>query len=513
MLACVVMLLMGGSALVHEVDVPSVRFISPLVIDIEGDGIQTVNVDHGNSYFDWDNDYRAERTAWPYPWDGLLVLDRNGDGRIDHGAELFGNFTPLPDGKRAANGFAALAAFDEDQDGRITPKDPVFAKLRIWQDFYRQAVSTPESLRTLESLGIESIGLQWTESKDVDAGGGAHRQVGTVRIKGKDHAIADVWFPVQLNLTLERGPTDLPPEVAALPHARAFGQVRDLRPAMALNPRLKQLILQFSETRDVAAADRMLDAILLEWTGANAVNPTSRGYTIDGRYLAALERFVGEPFRGRAGGVNPSWKSSEILMAQYAPLRAFLRAQLLAQTLYRDEFRLTIDRYDPRMQIPPAQFAAFTARLERLHTDGNDAKVVDLYCTLAGFDVLGGYAPTGAEALRSHPVLGKAIETALDPASVRAPTAWAADAPGARSPNSAISLGCLDLMRIRKWIALPPPVGEEISSIPAKMEEERERMEAEVQRMRIMALVAALLLLVLLIVRQVRQKRAKPGQT
>ncbi|WP_333839787.1 hypothetical protein [Pelomicrobium sp.] len=83
----------------------------PIILDLDGDGLETVGL-ASNVYFDHDGDGVLTRTGWAGKDDALLVWDRNANGLIDTGVELFGDFTVLPNGTLAPNGFAALAALD-----------------------------------------------------------------------------------------------------------------------------------------------------------------------------------------------------------------------------------------------------------------------------------------------------------------------------------------------------------------------------------------------------------------
>jgi hypothetical protein len=85
-------------------------------------------------HFDHDSNGFAERSGWIKGDDGLLVLDRNGNGTIDNGSELFGDHTALAAGGSARNGFLALADFDNNHDGAIDAQDAVYTQLRVWQD-------------------------------------------------------------------------------------------------------------------------------------------------------------------------------------------------------------------------------------------------------------------------------------------------------------------------------------------------------------------------------------------
>lgn len=118
------------------------------------------------------------------------MLDRNGNGAIDNGSELFGNFTPLGPGTvgpRAQNGFDALAWFDKplnggNGDGEITEADPIFERLRVWVDANHNGVSEPGELKTLRECGIISIGLNTRESRRQDEFGNVYKFRSVMRV-------------------------------------------------------------------------------------------------------------------------------------------------------------------------------------------------------------------------------------------------------------------------------------------------------------------------------------------
>ncbi len=130
----------------------------PIVLDLDGDGVELLRLVESDVWFDVDSDGTLEQVGWAAPDDGILTLDRNGDGVINDGSEV--SFLNDVDG--ATSDLEGLAAFDTNENGFLDAADERWAEFYVWRDANSDGVSQTGELFTLDQLGVAALSLART---------------------------------------------------------------------------------------------------------------------------------------------------------------------------------------------------------------------------------------------------------------------------------------------------------------------------------------------------------------
>ena len=355
----------------------------PLILDLDGDGLETTGINTAAPIlFDHDGDGVKTATGWVKPDDAVLVLDRNGNGTIDSGKELFGDATPLSAGGNAADGFAALAQEDSNGDGQVNASDTNFTNLRLWRDLNQDGISQTGELFTLASQGITALKVAKTSNSTFLANGNQIADLGGfVRSDGSNGTLGAVEQLADVNLASNPFYSEFTDHILLTEAAQTMadmqgaGQVRNLREAASL-PTSQGNALATALTAFSAATTRsdqmaQLDSLLKTWAETSSMATTASGafagvnlsVTFAGvangspawqawmDKLSILERFNGQTFMPvPAAGTTLAidfFSTREVLLdAAYTALKESVYGALVMQTRlkpYLDSVGLSVD--------------------------------------------------------------------------------------------------------------------------------------------------------------------------
>jgi hypothetical protein len=112
--------------------------------------------------FDIAAEGRARRIGWTAANAAMafLAMDRNGNGVIDDGSELFGNHTMLANGMVAREGFEALAELDSNHDGVVDRNDSTWTRLLLWIDWNHDGVSQGSEIQAIANSDVSALGYE-----------------------------------------------------------------------------------------------------------------------------------------------------------------------------------------------------------------------------------------------------------------------------------------------------------------------------------------------------------------
>ncbi|WLF84392.1 calcium-binding protein [Moraxella sp. ZY210820] len=242
-------------------------YYDPLVLDLDGDGVETLAHKNKGVMFDFDADGLRHATGWVKDDDGILVYDRNADGTINDGREVFGDSTLKKDGSTAKHGFDALADLDSNGDGYINQDDDAYKLLSVWQDKNQDGISQEDELKTLEELGIQSLNLAYQNIRQNLNGDNQLTQIGNyTKVDGTKFTMGDVNFKFnsfysQHSVAVEITDT----QISQLPNLAGSGRVRSLHEAMQLSTELKEVVIQYAQASTKQAQLELLPSLLKAW--------------------------------------------------------------------------------------------------------------------------------------------------------------------------------------------------------------------------------------------------------
>lgn len=164
------------------------QMTDPLIIDLDGNGAEITKAEDGIK-FDIDGDGGLEQTAISSGNDGLLALDKNSNGIIDNGTELFG------DQNGAKNGFSELAKYDENNDGQIDSKDSIYDELKVVKFKKMSDNKVTQELLSLKDIGILAISLSKIKNiNDIINGNILTHKSSVSGLLGKNYGIYEANF-------------------------------------------------------------------------------------------------------------------------------------------------------------------------------------------------------------------------------------------------------------------------------------------------------------------------------
>ena len=257
--------------------------IDPLILDLDGDGIELVSMADSNAYFDLNSDGIREKVQWISPDDGMLVLDKNADGEINGVDELFGNPSTI--------GFEDLRQYDDNNDGKIDINDTKFSQIRVWQDANSNGSVDAGELTTLNERNITEISLNYQDGED-----DTFAEKSTITYgDGTTGLIQDINLEVNFAHTKYEAPANVPADISVLPQSLGAGIVKDLHTSMINNSNLKTYVEGLA-TKTSTEIYNSMDELLKIWTGVgNIANTEMRG--LCPKYIADIvEKFYNRQY-------------------------------------------------------------------------------------------------------------------------------------------------------------------------------------------------------------------------
>jgi Ca2+-binding RTX toxin-like protein len=318
-------------------------YISPIIVDMDGDGLELTRVSQSNVNFDLDNNGIAERTGWLKGDDAFVVRDLNNNGVIDNQREMLGVDS-------VSSALDKLKAYDTNNDGFVAGAAE-FGNLRLWRDVNQNGRTDSGELKTLTESGIGRLPTAVTDVNQNLQGNVLDWKATWLKPDGTaGFTFGDVFFQTnQLNgWYVGQDTTQTPtinPEALLLPLSRSYGALKPLHlaatdsaPVMTALKAVDTLSIQTMSQ----ANNRVLD-LLYKWAGVSAVVPESGSIYYDARVIGFLEKFYNQDFKvtGGIGAGNDFPQtpfSTDQLSDVFAVTYQVMKSRLLVQGALKTVF-------------------------------------------------------------------------------------------------------------------------------------------------------------------------------
>ncbi|ARO33654.1 hemolysin-type calcium-binding domain-containing protein (plasmid) [Rhizobium sp. NXC14] len=325
----------GIGDLLFDPDSPLVNLLrDPLVLDLDGDGIELTALAGSATHFDYGQDGFAERTGWVSADDGILVRDVNRNGTVDGAGELFGSPTQ--------DGFAVLETMDSNGDGRIDIADAGFQDLYVWQDSNQNGQADAGELKHLSDLGINSVSVIRQAVGSTNQGNVVGYEGTFTQADGTTGASQTIYFQTDDRDTVGDNTPDFvaPQDVKQLPQLPGSGQLNSIAWVATNDPEFKSDWLALTDAAAGLSFDDLksqFQQLLLRWAGVDDIDSTSRGQFVDARHLVFIEKFFGSEYQEiRSGNQTTTSPSTEQfgdrIESSFDSITDLLLSNFLAQT-------------------------------------------------------------------------------------------------------------------------------------------------------------------------------------
>ena len=298
-----------------------VKRTNPMAIDLDGDGLETIDINKSQIYFDVDNDGFREQTGWISKNEAILAIDKNENGKIDNQSEMFGS--------TETTGFEDLKAIDSNGDGIINSQDADFNKIRLWQDLNENGVTEEGELKTLTEAGIDSIYTSTYKINSINNNNILTEKTSIQYTDGTTKDLYDVATQYNDMYTVYGGDYILDADVIDLPWLRGYGNSIDLQLAASQNDNLKSLVKQMAAMTNANDIYNQFDNMMSMWLGENKT-----GVEMQKLVLSKLLKLdVDNMSQFQANNIGNAYNS----------LKDKLYVQFIAQTGIADEFDIAYD--------------------------------------------------------------------------------------------------------------------------------------------------------------------------